>query len=89
MMLDLLTITLLLKWVLTRMATSQLCVFIRMLIWVFTCQPSQLVCLPIFTILLQGQYTTPAIFVTVNGVFTHTTPVDAYRGEDDAGGDIC
>ena len=30
--------------------------------------------------LLQGQYTTPAIFVSVNGVFTHTTPVDAYRG---------
>jgi carbon-monoxide dehydrogenase large subunit len=30
--------------------------------------------------LLQGQYATPAIHVTVNGVFTHTTPVDAYRG---------
>ncbi len=30
--------------------------------------------------LLQGQYTTPAIHVTVNGIFTHTTPVDAYRG---------
>jgi carbon-monoxide dehydrogenase large subunit len=30
--------------------------------------------------LLQGQYVTPAIHVTVNGVFTHTTPVDAYRG---------
>ncbi len=30
--------------------------------------------------LLQGLYTTPAIYVMVNGVFTHTTPVDAYRG---------
>ena len=35
-----------------------------------------LVCQPIcMGHLLQGQYTTPAIFVTVNGVFTHTTPV--------------
>ncbi|MEO1652250.1 MAG: molybdopterin cofactor-binding domain-containing protein, partial [Bacteroidota bacterium] len=30
--------------------------------------------------LLQGLYTTPAIHVNVLGVFTHTTPVDAYRG---------
>ncbi|MGA1600247.1 MAG: xanthine dehydrogenase family protein molybdopterin-binding subunit, partial [bacterium] len=30
--------------------------------------------------LLQGQYTTPAIHVSVNAVFTNTTPVDAYRG---------
>ena len=30
--------------------------------------------------LLQGLYTTPAIYVDVTGVFTHTTPVDAYRG---------
>lgn len=30
--------------------------------------------------LLQGLYTTPAIHVEVDGVFTHTTPVDAYRG---------
>jgi len=30
--------------------------------------------------LLQGLYTTPAIHVDVTGVFTHTTPVDAYRG---------
>ena len=39
-------------------------------------------CVPtyLYGTLLQGQYTTPAIFVTVNGVFTHTTPVDAYRG---------
>ena len=75
------TTTLLLKWVLTRMATSQLCVFTQMLIWVVICQPSLPVCLPIlYGTLLQGQYTTPAIFVTVNGVFTHTTPVDAYRG---------
>ena len=30
--------------------------------------------------LLQGLYTTPKINVDVSGVFTHTTPVDAYRG---------
>jgi carbon-monoxide dehydrogenase large subunit len=30
--------------------------------------------------LLQGLYTTPAIYAKVNAVFTHTTPVDAYRG---------
>ena len=30
--------------------------------------------------LLQGLYTTPKIHVKVNGVFTHTTAVDAYRG---------
>lgn len=30
--------------------------------------------------LLQGLYTTPAIHVEVTAVFTHTTPVDAYRG---------
>ena len=30
--------------------------------------------------LLAGSYTTPAIHCEVTGVFTHTTPVDAYRG---------
>jgi carbon-monoxide dehydrogenase large subunit len=30
--------------------------------------------------LLQGLYTTPLINVDVTAVFTHTTPVDAYRG---------
>ena len=30
--------------------------------------------------LLQGVYTTPAIYCEVYGVFTHTVPVDAYRG---------
>jgi aerobic carbon-monoxide dehydrogenase large subunit len=30
--------------------------------------------------LLSGQYDIPAIFVRTLGVFTHTTPVDAYRG---------
>ncbi len=30
--------------------------------------------------LLAGQYTTPAIYVEVKAVFTHTAPVDAYRG---------
>ena len=30
--------------------------------------------------LLAGQYKTPVIHVNVKGVFTHTTPVDAYRG---------
>ncbi len=30
--------------------------------------------------LLSGQYDVPAIFVRVWGVFTNTTPVDAYRG---------
>jgi len=30
--------------------------------------------------LLSGQYAIPAIYVEVDGVFTHTAPVDAYRG---------
>lgn len=30
--------------------------------------------------LLAGQYKTPNIFVQVHGVYTNTTPVDAYRG---------
>ena len=30
--------------------------------------------------LLQGLYTTPAIHLDLNGVFTHTNAVDAYRG---------
>jgi len=30
--------------------------------------------------LLAGTYTTPAIYCEVKGVFTHTVPVDAYRG---------
>lgn len=30
--------------------------------------------------LLTGQYKTKNIYVSVKGVFTHTTPVDAYRG---------
>jgi carbon-monoxide dehydrogenase large subunit len=30
--------------------------------------------------LLAGQYKTPVIHVNVKGVFTHTVPVDAYRG---------
>jgi aerobic carbon-monoxide dehydrogenase large subunit len=30
--------------------------------------------------LLAGCYRTPAIYVNVKGVFTHTAPVDAYRG---------
>ncbi|MGO9036896.1 MAG: xanthine dehydrogenase family protein molybdopterin-binding subunit, partial [Steroidobacteraceae bacterium] len=30
--------------------------------------------------LLAGTYRTPAIYCNVKGVFTHTTPVDAYRG---------
>jgi carbon-monoxide dehydrogenase large subunit len=30
--------------------------------------------------LLAGTYTTPAIYVEVKAVFTHTAPVDAYRG---------
>ncbi|HEX7044051.1 MAG TPA: xanthine dehydrogenase family protein molybdopterin-binding subunit [Burkholderiales bacterium] len=30
--------------------------------------------------LLAGQYTTPAIYVEVDAVFTNTAPVDAYRG---------
>ncbi|MBU6491173.1 MAG: xanthine dehydrogenase family protein molybdopterin-binding subunit [Burkholderiales bacterium] len=34
----------------------------------------------LYATLLAGQYTTPAIFCEVTGVFTHTAPVDAYRG---------
>ncbi len=39
-------------------------------------------CVPtyLYGTLLQGLYTTPAIHCEVTAVFTHTTPVDAYRG---------
>jgi carbon-monoxide dehydrogenase large subunit len=39
-------------------------------------------CIPtiLYATLLAGQYTTPAIYCEVTAVFTHTTPVDAYRG---------
>jgi carbon-monoxide dehydrogenase large subunit len=34
----------------------------------------------LYATLLAGQYTTPLIYANVRGVFTHTAPVDAYRG---------
>ena len=34
----------------------------------------------LYATLLAGQYATPKISCTVNGVFTNTAPVDAYRG---------
>ncbi len=34
----------------------------------------------LYATLLAGTYTTPAIYAEVKGVFTNTTPVDAYRG---------
>ncbi len=34
----------------------------------------------LYATLLAGQYTTPAIYAEVQGVFTNTAPVDAYRG---------
>ncbi|WP_310385160.1 xanthine dehydrogenase family protein molybdopterin-binding subunit, partial [Roseateles sp.] len=34
----------------------------------------------LYATLLAGQYTTPAIYAEVTGVFTNTAPVDAYRG---------
>src|SRR5215467_13134016 len=34
----------------------------------------------IYSALFAGGYRTPAIFVEVTGVFTHTTPTDAFRG---------
>ncbi len=34
----------------------------------------------LYATLLAGQYTTPAIYCEVTGVFTNTVPVDAYRG---------
>ncbi|HXQ50143.1 MAG TPA: xanthine dehydrogenase family protein molybdopterin-binding subunit [Stellaceae bacterium] len=34
----------------------------------------------LYATLLAGTYTTPAIYAEVKGVFTHTVPVDAYRG---------
>jgi aerobic carbon-monoxide dehydrogenase large subunit len=39
-------------------------------------------CVPtyLYGTLLSGQYAMPAIHITVNGVYTNTTPVDAYRG---------
>jgi len=35
---------------------------------------------PIYTALLAGPYRTPAVFVEVEGFFSHTVPTDAYRG---------
>jgi aerobic carbon-monoxide dehydrogenase large subunit len=35
---------------------------------------------PIYTALLAGVYTTPAVFVEATGVFSNTVPTDAYRG---------
>jgi carbon-monoxide dehydrogenase large subunit len=40
-----------------------------------TCIPTYL-----YATLLAGTYTTPAIYAEVKAVFTHTVPVDAYRG---------
>ena len=38
-------------------------------------------CVPPFAaVMLPGVYTTAAAFVRIRGAFTHTTPVDAYRG---------
>lgn len=34
----------------------------------------------LYATLLAGQYATPAIYAEVKAAFTHTTPVDAYRG---------
>ncbi|GLU33837.1 xanthine dehydrogenase family protein molybdopterin-binding subunit [Trinickia caryophylli] len=34
----------------------------------------------LYATLLAGQYATPAIYAEVKAVFTHTVPVDAYRG---------
>jgi len=34
----------------------------------------------LYATLFAGCYTTPAIYANVKGVFTHTAPVDAYRG---------
>ncbi|NYZ12189.1 xanthine dehydrogenase family protein molybdopterin-binding subunit [Azospirillum sp. RWY-5-1] len=34
----------------------------------------------LYATLLAGQYKTPAIYAEVKAAFTHTTPVDAYRG---------
>jgi aerobic carbon-monoxide dehydrogenase large subunit len=35
---------------------------------------------PIYTALLAGVYTTPAVFVEVEGVYSNSVPTDAYRG---------
>ena len=35
----------------------------------------------LYATLLAGQYTTPVIHAEVKAAFTHTTPVDAYRGD--------
>ena len=39
-------------------------------------------CIPtyLYALLLAGTYTTPAVFCEVKAIFTHTVPVDAYRG---------
>ena len=34
----------------------------------------------LYATLLSGQYVIPAIYAEVMGVYTNTTPVDAYRG---------
>ncbi len=38
--------------------------------------------------LLSGQYNIPAIYCEVDGVYTNTAPVDAYRGAGRPGGDL-
>ena len=38
--------------------------------------------------LLSGQYDIPAIYCEVDGVYTNTAPVDAYRGAGRPGGDL-
>ena len=42
----------------------------------------------LYATLLAGTYTTPAIYAEVKGVFTHTVPVDAYRGAGPARGEL-
>ncbi len=42
----------------------------------------------LYATLLSGQYNIPAIYAEVMGVYTNTTPVDAYRGAGRPGGEL-
>ncbi len=69
------------NWRSTPTASSSGCGSRRSPTWAPTCRPSRRA-IPtyLYATLLAGQYTTPAIYAEVKAVFTHTVPVDAYRG---------
>ena len=69
------------SWRSTRTASSWRSRSTRSPTWAPISRPSRPRCRPISTrTLLAGQYTTPLIYANVKAAFTHTAPVDAYRG---------